>query len=180
MVAISKAKVSGYQPNRQAFGLVFDRKTDLYRPAVLKVATWFAFISFEKASQAWKKIAPVDGKMMLRRYGTQGIATDGFVSPKFEIYVKGRSTPIEAVGTEKPRYIDFNPEFDELWAKSVLMGRVLPLECRWRNQIPEDATGKEVNNPDSIALDARAKELGLTNVDIRTGFSKPTEITKRR
>ena len=111
VVATSPNRLSGYVPYRQIFGLVFAKDTNDYAPAVLKVYTWSAFIAFDRAGQAWNKIAVPKGQALVRRYGTVGKSG----KPNFETFGQGHSTPIEAIGLDKPRFVDITPEMDALW-----------------------------------------------------------------
>jgi hypothetical protein len=164
VVAIAKERRQGYAPYRQVFGLVYAKDTDDCLPAVLKVWKWSAFITFERAGQAWNKIKPVpEGKLLIRRYGTLGVKEGDFTSPKFEVYNQGQSTPIEAVGTAKPRYIDITLDLDELWTASQ----------EWTNCPRWNAEGKveesEEDRPLSVAQKEfiiKCDEFGLTNIEI--------------
>ena len=159
----SPDKKPGYQPNKQIFGLVFNSKTDDYAPAILFISTWSAFISLNKASEAWKKInhnTPA-GQILIRRYGSLGVNSGA--TPKFEVYGQGRSTPIDAIGTEKPRFIADNPAFDKLFDDSVV----------WKNCPAWNAEGKVTEedpsnggNPALIEFDAACKEARLSNIEI--------------
>jgi hypothetical protein len=162
VVASSPDKKHGYQPNKQMFGLIFNSKTDEYAPAILFISTWSAFISMNKAAGLWKKLAVPEGKILIRRYGSIGVTKDGSVTPKFEIYGQGRSTPIDAIGTDKPRFIADNPEFDKLFDDSIA----------WKNCPAWNAEGKvseddPINggNPDLIEFDRLADEAGLSNIE---------------
>jgi hypothetical protein len=160
VVASSPNKQPGYQPNKQIFGLIFNAKTDDYAPAILFISTWSAFISMNKAAEQWKKIKPAEGQILIRRYGSVGVP--GGATPKFEIYGQGRSTPIDAIGTEKPRFIADSPAFDKLFDDSVA----------WKNCSAWNAEGKVTEedpanggNLDLIKFDQLADEAGLTNIE---------------
>jgi hypothetical protein len=156
---VSKERISGYVPNRQVFGLIFDIKTDVHMPAVLKVWKWSTFISFERSGQAWNKIVVPEGKALIRRYGSLGVKEgEGFV-PNFETYNQGRSTPIEAVGLSKLRFVDITPEFEELWNKALEWK-----ECERWNAV--GAVSAEDTASTLSLFMAKCKELNLSNVDI--------------
>jgi hypothetical protein len=152
--ATSKTKLQGYTPVRQVFGLVFIG--DKSAPAVLYIDKWSAFISFERAGQKWGKVKEPSGKALVRRYGTVG--KDNL--PVFEVYGQSQSTPIEAIGTDHPRFVDITPELDALYEQSLAWK-----DCpRWNaedNEVNETIGG----DPALKAFAERAKELGLTNVD---------------
>jgi hypothetical protein len=132
VVTSSPSHKPGYQPNKQIFGLVFDEKTDDYAPAILFVSNWSAFISLQKAADAWKKVKADEGMILIRRYGSIGVKSGKSVMPKFETFGQGRSTPIEAIGLDKPRFIADSPEFDKLFDESVA----------WKNDEKWNAEGK--------------------------------------
>lgn len=163
VVSISKERRQGYAPYRQVFGLLFANDTDDYAPAVIKVYKWSAFIAFEKAGQIWNKVdkSTPDGRVLIRRYGTLGKKEDKIIVPVFEVFGQGRSTPIEAVGVNKPRWIVFKPEFDTLWEQSV----------EWANCPRWNAEGKVQETEDETAsvaqkdYEARCYELNFTNIE---------------
>lgn len=164
VVQSSPIKLPMYQPNKQIFGLVFSKTTDEYAPAILFLTTWSAFISMNKAAETWKKInkSTPEGQLLIRRYGSLGVNSGA--TPKFEIYGQGRSTPIDAIGTEKPRYIADSPEFDKLYDESVAWKN-----CnRWNaeGKVTEEDPANGGGNPALIAFDAACKEAKLTNIEI--------------
>jgi len=114
-----KGGEKGYQPMKQIFGLMYSNDGQVFTPAVLKLDTWSAFFSFDKAAQVWAKTKVPADMVLIRRYGTMGITSkEGNVSPNFEVFNEGKSTPIEAVGTSKPIIIKITPEMDQLWDES--------------------------------------------------------------
>ena len=162
VTASSPDRKEGYQPNKQIFGLIFNSKTDEFAPAILFITTWSAFISMNKAAEAWKKVKVPEGQILIRRYGSIGVTKEGGTTPKFEIYGQGRSTPIDAVGVEKPRFIADNPDFDKLFDNSIA----------WKNCPAWNAEGKVTEddpannaNPDLIKFDQLADEAGLSNIE---------------
>jgi hypothetical protein len=155
VVETCRERRQGFAPYRQVFGLIFAKDSDEHAPAVLKVWKWSTFISFERAGQAWNKIAVPEGQALIRRYGSLG--KDGV--PNFEIFGQGRSTPIEAVGISKPRFFTVAPELDELWEKAKAWAG-----CeRWNaeGKVSEEDTA----SAKSLFL-AKCDELGFSNIDI--------------
>lgn len=158
--AIAKERRQGYAPHRQVFGLVY--VGDNSAPAVLEINTWSTFISFERAGQAWTKIKPAEGMALVRRYGSIGVKdkNSGLIMPNFEKYREGHSTPIEAIGRDRPRFVKITPELDSLWDGSQA----------WRNCERWNAEGKVEEPAEPIsALDKfmeRANELSLSESDI--------------
>lgn len=123
VIAVSKDYVSGvtvgYQPLKQIFGLVYSNDLETYNPAILKLNKWSAFLSFNKAAQAWMKVNVPDDSVLIRRYGTLGaVDKQGNVFPNFEVFNDGKSTPIEAIGIRTPLMLKGSPELDQLWEES--------------------------------------------------------------
>ena len=163
VVASSPIKLPLYQPNKQIFGLVFNAKTDTSAPAILFLTTWSAFISMNKAAEVWKKVnkSTPEGQILIRRYGSVGV--NGGATPKFEIYGQGRSTPIDAIGTDKPRYVADDPAYDKLFDDSVAWKN-----CpRWNSEgkVTEDDPANGGGNPDLAKFDQLADEAGLSNIE---------------
>lgn len=123
VIAVSREYVSGntvgYQPHKQVFGLVYDADLTVNAYAVLKLNKWSSYITFGKAEGAWKKIDVSDEQALIRRYGTVGTKNkSGLIVPCFEEFNNGRSTPIEAIGLDKPYFVPVSPELDEIWEKA--------------------------------------------------------------
>ncbi len=157
-VAVSKKHGDGYAPHRQVFGLVFGQGESA--PAVLDVKRWSSFITFERAGGQWNKISVPSGKALLRRYGTLGHVRDGVALPSFEEYKKSLSTPIEAIGLDKPIFVDITPEMIDLWERSKAWA-----ECpRW------NAEGDVEDEPPLVTVaqkeyEAQCATMGLTNIE---------------
>ena len=158
-VATSKTKQRGWNPNKQVFGLVFVGEE--YAPAVLVLNKWSAFISFEKAGQAWNKIKVPENSILIRRYGTVGVKdSKGKVLPKFEEFGKGRSTPIEAIGLSKPRFSEITSYLDDLYEQSIAWK-----ECPMWNAVGEVAEEPEVDS-DMVKFLTVCDDMGLSNIEI--------------
>ena len=120
VIAVSREYVSGntvgYQPHKQVFGLVYDADLKVNAYAVLKLNKWSSYITFGKAESAWTKIKVTDEQALIRRYGTVGTKNkSGIIVPSFEEFNNGRSTPIEAIGLDKPFFVPVTAELDEIW-----------------------------------------------------------------
>jgi hypothetical protein len=169
---VSRGRQSGYAPNRQVFGLVYSAKNDDYAPAVLKIASWSAFIAFEKAGQLWNKVTYPEGQALIRRYGTLGVKEgEGYV-PNFEIYGQGRSTPIEAVGLNKPRYATLTPEIEALWTNALA----------WKTCERWNAEGKiedEGDTSDKAIFLAKCDEIGLSNIEVEQLYAESGKNYKK-
>ncbi len=159
VVSISRERRDGYAPYRQVFGLLYSNDGKEHAPAVLKVFKWSAFITFEKAGQAWNKITTPDDKILVRRYGTIGVKDGAETVPNFEVFGQGRSTPIEAIATNKPTFLDITDEMNKLYDDSVA----------WKNCERWNAEGKVAEEDTSSTkskLLEKANEMGLSNIDI--------------
>lgn len=156
VVDISRERREGYAPYRQVFGILYSNDGKEHAYAVLKVWKWSAFISFERAGQAWNKITVPTGKILLRRYGTVGTKSGNDTVPNFEIYGQSRSTPIEAIGLNKPIFFDITPELDQLHDATLA----------WRKCERWNAEGKvEEENSFKSRYLAKIDEMNLSNVD---------------
>jgi hypothetical protein len=159
VVAISSERRQGYAPYRQVFGLVYSNDGKEKSYGVLKVFKWSAFISFEKAGQAWNKIVVPPDQVLIRRYGTVGTKEGTDTVPTFEIFGQGRSTPIEAIGVNKPVYVELTQDLDDLYNNSLA----------WKNCERWNAEGKvsedDTNSAKSKFL-AECEKMGLSNIDI--------------
>jgi hypothetical protein len=88
---------------------------------------------------------------------------EGNVIPNLVEYNKGLSTPIEAIGIEKPRIVKALPEWDEYFDASL----------DWKNcpkwntpgKANENADGSDDSNPDLQRFDELADAAGLTNIE---------------
>lgn len=109
-------QIKGLAPHREVFGLILADGQQL--PGILTLENWSAFISFQRAGEAWKKIQPLNSKLLVKRYGTMGKkqkTEKGFMTvPVMESYNNGLSTPIEAIGLDKPEYVDLTAELTQL------------------------------------------------------------------
>ena len=156
VVAISHKRQPNSAPYRQVFGLVFAPDKDEYAPGVIKIYKWSAYITFERAGQAWNKIAVPEGMALIRRYGNIGLK-DG--SPEFEKYKQGYSTPIQPIGLTSPRFFKITEELVSLWEGSKAWK-----ECeRWN---AEGEIMDEAEKSAKIAFLEKVDALGLTNVEI--------------
>jgi len=160
IVSVSKDRRQGYAPYRQVFGLLYSLDLKTRAPAVLKVWKWSAFITFEKAGQAWNKITIPTGKALIRRYGSVGTKEKDMIVPNFEVYGQGRSTPIEAIDLKHPVFVDIDDEMNTLWDSSQ----------EWKNCPRWNAEGKvqeeESKSAVMLEFEARCNEIRLTNIEI--------------
>jgi len=162
IVATARERRQGYAPYRQVFGLLFAAGSDEYKPAVLKVFKWSAFINFERAGQKWNKVIVPEGQVLVRRYGSLGKTDKGVTVPNFEVFGQGHSTPIEAIGLDKPRFYDLTPELEALWETS------LP----WRKCERWNAVGKvedEATTGVQAEFEAKCAELGF-DAEMTAGY----------
>lgn len=159
--AVAKERTPGYQPNKQVFGLLFNGEK--YLPAVIVLDKWNTFITYNKAAGKWDKVKVPAGKALIRRYGSLGRKDKetGEMVPNFEEYGKSLSTPIEAVGLDKPRLIDITDEFVQLQYEAMEWA-----DCPVWNKAGEvDHDDPERQSPKSKFLDA-CKAMGLADYEI--------------
>lgn len=159
--AVSKEKIPGYVPNRQVFGLVYNKDLSAFAPAVLHINKWNSFISFERAGQAWNKIdkSTPEEDVLVRRYGTIGVKSGDTITPNFEVYGESRSTPIEAIGTGKPAYIKATAEIEKLILDSA----------DWATCERWNAEGRVEEEPVLLVAEkefhSRCDEIGISNIE---------------
>lgn len=156
--AVSKEKIQGYTPVRQVFGLVFNGANDA--PVILYIDKWNTFISFERAGQSWNKISVPENHALVRRYGSIGEKnSDGVIVPKFETYGEARYTPIDAINTDNPLFVNVLQRHIDLFNASL----------EWKNCQRWNAVGQTnevIGETDKQKFIKRANELNLSNVDI--------------
>lgn len=158
VVAISRTRREGFTPYRQVFGLLYPPDmSGEPAPAVLKVWKWSTFISFEKAGREWNRVKVPTGKVLVRRYGTDGAEVDGMVVPKFNTFGGSQATPIEAIGLNDPIFVDLTSQMIELfngaqdWANCQ----------RWHSE-----RGDEIVTVSEREFRAKCAELQLTDGEI--------------
>lgn len=161
VVAISKTFIKGYEPHRQVFGLVLSRTDPTqYAPALLYINKWSSFISFEKAGEKFNKIKPQPNTIVVRKYGTNGRKVDDQIRPAFEVFGQSKSTPIEALGLDKPQFFVITDELNQLYDDS------LP----WKNCARWNASGNVPDEPRAPTplekFMKRAQELNLTDAEV--------------
>lgn len=123
VVSVSKQYISGvhtgYKPHKQVFGIVYSADMSETGYAILKLNKWSSFLSFSKAAQAWSKIKVGENQALVRQYGSIGVkGAKGKVSPNFETFNEGKSTPIEAVNLDTPIFVDVDEELNTLWEQA--------------------------------------------------------------
>jgi len=156
-----QTKGDGYEPNRQVFGLVFDRENpEIHTPVLLYIDNWSAFISYGNAGTAWKKIKAQPNTVVIRVYGTQGEkvkSADGAEKwiPKFQEHNGGKSTPIEALGLTSPKFFVITDELNTLYDGAQDWANCL----RW-NAVGEVEPEKDLSVKELFL--ARTLELGMS------------------
>lgn len=134
----------GLTPNRQVFGLVYGDDGSCL-PGLITLENWSAFISFQRAGEQWKKVVVPQGKLLVKKYGTMGKKQKNqsgqtITVPNMEAVGQGMATPIEAIGLDKPLFVERTPELEvlaraaqawakcERWLNGVNAGAMAPAE----------------------------------------------------
>lgn len=118
ILSITKSftKGSGYTPQKEVFGMVYAANGDFASYALLSIDAWSAFISYDRAVKEWEKVVAPDGQLVVYQIGTRGVTLkNGEIVPKTKTFNGGESVDIEALDTDKPRFIEVNEDFDSMW-----------------------------------------------------------------
>jgi len=109
-------KGSGFTPQKEVFGMVFDDAGVFSTYALLSIDAWSSFISYDRAVKEYEKIAVPDGQLVVYRIGTRGITLNtGEVVPKTRTFGGGESVDIEALDLDNPYFMDITDDFDNIW-----------------------------------------------------------------
>lgn len=109
-------KGSGYSPQKEVFGIVYDASGSPRTHSLLSIDGWSSFISYDRAAKAWDKVPAPEGKLVVYRLGTRGTKDEnGDTITKTKSFNGGESVDIEPLDLDKPTFIQIDAAFDELW-----------------------------------------------------------------
>ena len=151
ILAVTKNFVpkSGYEPQKEVFGIVYDDKGEPKTYALLVLDSWNAYISYDRAAKVFEKIAAPEGQLPLYRIGTRGTKdSDGNLTTKYKNFNGKNMVEIEALDADKPMFVTIDEEFDRIWEKAQEW-----VKCpRWNS---EKMNGAEVQEaPQAAHFDA--------------------------
>jgi hypothetical protein len=121
IVSVTKhfVKGSGYSPQKEVFGLVYDSKGNFATHGLLSLDGWSSYISYDRAAKEWDKIATPDGKLVIYRLGTRGTKdNNGETIIKAKTFNGGSSVDIEPLDLATPMLMQVDEAFETLWTKA--------------------------------------------------------------
>lgn len=121
IVAISQkfpGKGSGFEPQKEVFGIVFNKDGNPASYACLVLDAWSSFLSYNKAATRFENVKHAEDELPVYRLGTRGTVVDGDIVRKSVTFNQGSSVDIEALDIESPMFWKINAEFDELWEQA--------------------------------------------------------------
>lgn len=111
-------KGSGYDPQKEVFGVVMNDVGEQCTFGLLSLDTWNAFISYNNAAKAFESLKMQEGKLPVYRIGTRGEVIKGETFPKTKNFNGGSFVEIEALDIHSPMLFDITQDFDTLWELS--------------------------------------------------------------
>ena len=115
IVAVSQkfpGKGSGFDPQKEVFGLVFDTAGNWKTHACLVLDAWGAYLSYNKAASMFENVKHAENQLPIYRIGTRG-TEDG---NRKAVTFNGFSTvDIEALDIHSPMLYQIDDNFDALW-----------------------------------------------------------------
>ena len=140
-------KGSGFTPQKEVFGMVYDDNGDFATYALLSIDAWSSFISYDRAAKEYEKVVAPEGQLVVYRLGTRGITLpDGDITPKTKTFNGGESVDIEALDLDSPSFIEVTEDFDNLWnaAEAWANCKKWNAESKPKTQAPVEPVG-EIN-----------------------------------
>lgn len=128
-------KGSGFDPQKEVFGMVFDTDGDFASYACLVLDSWGSYISYNKAAVQFENIKHDENVLPIYRIGTRGIDIgDGVIVRKSVVYNGYSSVDIEALDIEHPMMFTITPQYDEMWENA----QTWAFCPRWHSEIIDD------------------------------------------
>lgn len=133
IVAISQkfpGKGSGFDPQKEVFGLVFDNQGNSKTYACLVLDAWAAYLSYNKAAIKFENIKHAENQLPIYKIGTRGIHDEGTVIRKSVTFNGFSSVDIEPLDIDKPLMFSIDMAFEELWDAAQLWTNCV----RWHSE----------------------------------------------
>jgi len=140
IIATSKdfpGKGSGYDPQKEIFGIVLDTSGNSVTYACLVLDNWNAFISYNNSASKFEAIKTPENKLIVYKIGTRGEVVNGEVIQKSKKFGEGNFVEIEPLDLATPMFFEITKEFDDIWEASQA----------WKDCARWNATGKAVETP---------------------------------
>lgn len=115
IIAVSQkfpGKGSGFDPQKEVFGMVFDNDGNQKTYACLVLDTWGSYLSYNKAAVVFGNIKHAENILPIYKIGTRGNSDGSRKSVSFNGF---SSVDIEALDIHAPMFYKITPEFDALW-----------------------------------------------------------------
>lgn len=130
-------KGSGFDPQKEIFGIVLDTSGNSVTYACLVLDNWNAFISYNNSAAKFEAIKTPENKLVVYKIGTRGEVVNGEVIQKSKKFGEGNFVEIEPLDLAIPMLFDITKEFDDIWEASQV----------WKDCVRWNATGKAVETP---------------------------------
>ena len=121
IVSVTKhfVKGSGFSPQKEVFGLVYDNAGKFATYGLLSLDGWSSYISYDRAAREFDKISTADGKLVVYRLGTRGAKdSTGETIIKAKMFNGGSSVDIEPLDLATPLLMDVTQDFEDMWTKA--------------------------------------------------------------
>lgn len=130
-------KGSGFDPQKEVFGIVFDKNGVQTSYACLVLDNWNAYISYNNAAAKFEAIKSPENKLVVYKIGTRGEVVNGEVIQKGKKFGDATFVEMEAFDLQAPMFIEITKDFDDMWEASQ----------EWKNCPRWNATGRVTETP---------------------------------
>lgn len=108
-------KGSGFDPQKEIFGIVLDTKGVAVSYACLVLDNWNAYISYNNSAAKFEALKVPEGQLAIYKIGTRGEVVGGEVIQKGKKFGEGTFVEIEPLDLHTPMLFDITKEFDDMW-----------------------------------------------------------------
>lgn len=111
-------KGSGYDPQKEIFGVVMNEQGEQCTFGLLSLDTWNAYISYNNSAKAFENLKMPEKFLPVFRIGTRGEIVNGEVFPKAKNMNGNSFIEIEPLDLGKVMTFEITADFDTLWEAS--------------------------------------------------------------
>jgi hypothetical protein len=118
IVAVSQkfpGKGSGFDPQKEVFGVVHDGEGNPVTYACLVLDAWSSYLSYNKAAAKFENIKHAETELPIYLIGTRGIKSDGVTVRKANVFNGFSSVDIEPLDVDKCKMMEVDQAFDDMW-----------------------------------------------------------------
>lgn len=118
IVAISQkfpGKGSGFDPQKEVFGIVYDNEGNPRTYACLVLDAWSSYLSYNKAAAKFEAVKHDENSLPIYLIGTRGTMSDGVRVRKANTFNGFSSVEIEPLDVDKCKMTAVDEAFDEVW-----------------------------------------------------------------